>query len=155
MKRASFIDRLNEKFRPNAECYQWVDKICSSDGYPRIYWAPMKRGIKANRAVWMHFNGPIPDGMFVCHSCDNKLCVRIEHLWLGTPKDNARDMFSKKRNRNPKGEHHPKAKLTEKEVREIRSMRGQLSSRLIGLKFGVSKGAISAILEGRRWAHVL
>lgn len=51
----------------------------------------------AHRIVWEHFNGPIPEGYFVCHSCDNPPCCKIEHLWLGTPGDNTRDSVRKGR----------------------------------------------------------
>lgn len=53
--------------------------------------------IAAHRWAWIDANGPIPDGMFVCHQCDNPSCVRPEHLFLGTLADNNRDMFAKGR----------------------------------------------------------
>lgn len=51
----------------------------------------------AHRAAWMLAHGPIPDGMVVCHHCDNPPCCNVEHLFLGTPTDNIRDMIAKGR----------------------------------------------------------
>jgi hypothetical protein len=85
-KSVGFIDRLITKFESDGDCYRWTGYV-PADGYPRIHYPPFKRPIKASRAVWMFFNGPIPNGMFVCHTCDNPRCVRIEHMWLGTPAD--------------------------------------------------------------------
>ena len=54
----------------------------------------------AHRIVWQQDHGPIPDGLLVCHSCDTPACIAIDHLWLGTPADNQRDMAAKGRARN-------------------------------------------------------
>lgn len=54
----------------------------------------------AHRIVWQHLNGPIPDGMLVCHTCDNPPCCNIDHLWLGTHADNMRDCIQKGRAAN-------------------------------------------------------
>lgn len=61
------------------------------DGYGRIGDA------LAHRVVWAHHHGPIPPGLSVLHTCDNPPCCEIDHLWLGTPLDNTRDMIAKGR----------------------------------------------------------
>lgn len=58
------------------------------------------KNIGVHRASWEYHKGKIPDGLYVCHHCDNPKCFRIEHLFLGTPKDNMQDMIKKKRDNN-------------------------------------------------------
>lgn len=148
----TFIERLMKKFRPEGECYQWIGPVCA-DGYPRIYWHPFKTSIKANRAVWIHFNGAIPSGKFVCHSCDNRRCVRIEHLWLGTPNDNVQDMIAKGRGYKRDPLKTPTVKLNWTIVRQIRAEHKEcgVSHSQLAKRFKVSKSCISHVLSGKHW----
>lgn len=75
---------------PNAKGYDYVP--VKVDGK----WK--KRG--AHRVAWEEANGPIPDGMLVCHTCDNRRCLNVEHMFLGTNEDNLHDMAEKGRARN-------------------------------------------------------
>lgn len=102
------------------------------------------------------------DGMLVCHHCDNGMCVRPDHLFLGTQKDNMRDMRDKGRARytgakNPvRGEAHPCAVLSDEEVRWMRWARDYSGAeyRDIGAKMGVSGTAAHKAIKGKRarWA---
>lgn len=69
---------------------------------------------------WELTNGSIPKGTKVLHRCDNQACVRPDHLFLGTQKDNVRDMTAKGRKRPAAGERHGSARLIAKQVSEIR-----------------------------------
>lgn len=109
--------------------------------------------MRAHRAVWEYHHGPIPAGMQVCHRCDNPPCCRIEHLFLQTGLGNTRDMVGK--GRNPHGETHRRAKLSEHDVRAIRAraLQGE-SGRALGRIFGVRQSTIQRITSGQYWKHV-
>lgn len=100
-------------------CWGWTG--CKSNpGYGQFRFN-MKRE-RAHRASWIINFGEIPKGMFVLHKCDNRICSNPEHLFLGTNLDNIKDMISKKRHSyiGAKGSKNHMAKLTEKQVLEIR-----------------------------------
>jgi hypothetical protein len=135
-------------------------------GTPRRGGAP-KRRTSAHRAAWIKAYGPIPDGLVVCHSCDNPPCVNLDHLWLGTVADNNRDRAAKgrsARNISPHpGEANGRAILTVAQVEEIRDLheregrklrarpRTGLTRAQIAGRFGVSPPTVDAILSGRNW----
>jgi DNA modification methylase len=76
------------------DCWLWEGPV-GSWGYPVI--GMFSRIWKGNRLIWTVLNGPIPDGLLVCHFCDVPACMNPFHLWLGTNRDNARDMAAKGR----------------------------------------------------------
>lgn len=130
--------------------------LSSSSKYPRITLDRGKFGYareSVHRLSYEHHKGEIPDGMLVCHTCDNRLCCNPEHLFLGTHKDNAQDASNK--DRTLFGEKAKSAKLTEAKVIEIydRHDAGH-SERKIGKEFGVSNTAVRHIITGRNWTRL-
>lgn len=109
----------------------------------------------AHRLAYAEVHGPIPEGMCVCHKCDNRICVNVDHLFLGTNADNTRDRDAKGRGVNPKGSAHGMSKLTEQDIPRIRDMIACGCSNVdIGKWFGVSCSTISHIKTGKKWTHV-
>jgi DNA-binding Xre family transcriptional regulator len=88
---------------------------------------------------------PVPKGMMACHTCDNPICVRLDHLYPGTPKQNVDDMISRGRANHGK-------KLTAEQVSKIKKL--DLDHGEIAAAFGVSRSNISLIKEGKIWRHV-
>lgn len=94
-------------------CWNWKGKIHPS-GYVDLY------GSKAHRVSYEAFVDKIPDGKLVLHKCDNRKCVNPEHLYIGTHKDNVRDMIDRKRQRFHQGEDHQNSIFTNDQIRKIR-----------------------------------
>lgn len=106
----------------------------------------------------LHF-GPIPDGMLVCHTCDNGLCVNPAHLFLGTAKDNMHDMINKGRDRHDspcRGEQQGSHKLTDAIVQEVRCRYAteHIPHSKLAKEYGVAKSAIGRIIRRQSWRHV-
>lgn len=109
--------------------------------------------VQAHRLAYEFAFGPIPEGMFVCHRCDNHPCVNPSHLFLGTPRDNMSDMVAK--GRSLKGSKSVHAKLCENDILEIRRRlsTGELTS-IIARSYNVSWTAIKEIGIRKTWKHV-
>lgn len=139
---------------PNSGCWLWLRSIYPHSGYGCLR-GPTNRSMAAHRLSFQLAVGTIPTGMFVCHKCDNRLCVNPDHLFLGTHADNMADMRRKGRSSNGggrQGELHHKAKLTDDDVRMIR--RDPRGPAPLGRLLGVSGSAITDIRKGRAWRHV-
>lgn len=132
---------------PNSGCWLWLGSVNNS-GYGTI-WENGKH-IRAHRKAWELFRGPIEHGLHACHKCDVPLCVNPDHLFLGTHRDNMRDMARKGRAGAKIGERHNMAKLTLEQVRAIRS--DQRICRIIAIDYGVSKSTIKAVKNGQNWS---
>lgn len=143
---------------PNTGCWLWTG-TASSRGYGnfRVGSRRTRRMMGAHRFAYEHFVGPIPEGLYVCHSCDTPACVNPAHLFAGTNSDNVRDMDAKGRRRSnpPLGERHYNSKLTEERVRELRGwiQRGE-SPNDFAAKYGYRKRMIQRAAHGITWSHV-
>jgi hypothetical protein len=147
-------ERVRKRFFAKVEktngCWNW--KACvGSSGYGRFGVGPDT--LNAPRVSWIMHRGEVPKGLWILHTCDNKLCVRPEHLYLGTAKENVMDTIKRTGLNVPKWEKHRDAKLTWIAVRAIRDLykSGSWSYSRLGLKFGVSKSCIDGVVSGRHW----
>ena len=105
-----------------------------------------------HRLTYQNYHGPIPDGMYVCHKCDQRDCYNLAHLFLGTPQDNTNDMIHK--GRMSCGQKSPKSKLTNEQVKEIFLKRSEgIFLRDLAKLFCVRKHTIYEILTHRKWKH--
>lgn len=142
---------IQPHLKPNESgCLQWP-WAKDEKGYGRVQDARDRRIKSVHRLVWEAFNGP-PKGQ-ILHTCDNKTCANIEHLYDGTHKDNVNDALTRRRYKE--GSAHYLSLFTQEQVIEILywAAGGQTASAL-ARKFGGDRKTICAILEGRTWKSV-
>lgn len=109
-----------------------------------------RRAILAHREAWEVARGPLPVGACVLHRCDNRRCINVEHLFLGTRADNAADRHAK--GRDARGEDNGQAGLTVEQVKAIRA--DPRSQHVVADAYGISQTHVSDIQRHKRWAHV-
>lgn len=131
-------------------CWEWNGCILRS-GYGQFSITPSEKW-RAHRLAWTLSVGPVPPGMFVLHTCDNRKCVNPNHLFLGNHEDNMNDKVSKGRQARGaavnarKGQFSGKAKLLDSEVEEIRRARASGEKVCsIALRYGVAACSVSQI----------
>lgn len=134
-------------------CWNWLGCIDAATGYGKVSCFG-KKNWSPHRLAYFLMYGDIPDGMFVCHKCDNRICCNPKHLFIGTSDDNINDMISK--GRNPRGSKVGTSVLREEDVIKIKEMLStkKFTHKEIGEMFGVKKVTISAINSNRNWAWV-
>jgi hypothetical protein len=116
--------------------------------------SPVRKSVKAYRYSWeLHF-GAIPDGQDVCHHCDNPLCVRPDHLFIGTAADNRADCVAK--DRHNRGVRNGSAKLSDTDVIEIRRAYDarETTQYALASRFSVSVPMINLIVNRKNWTHI-
>jgi hypothetical protein len=163
-RRKDPLERFFLKVKKSDGCWLWTgNRNVRGYGILRIG----ERNVLAHRFSFEHAVGPIPDSMKVCHRCDTRLCVRPDHLFLGTSKDNTQDAVRKGRmshgdghylRKNPdlalRGSKNGNAKLDEETVRAIRRRAERESQVVIARDLGISPATVSHVVCRRKWAHV-
>ena len=133
-------------FDPNL-CWEWKGAQ-KQNGYGNV--RLKKENVSAHRYAYMILVGNPPDGMDICHTCDNRLCVNPDHLFAGTRKDNMQDAKMKGRTSGGSRFH-----LTRDQVEVIvERIKSGHSSRLIANDMGIGYGTVSNIKNGRTYSDV-
>jgi hypothetical protein len=147
-------ERFWSKVAKSDGCWEWTAARLPA-GYGKFCKGKAGAGwVLAHRASWQMEHGDIPSGVVVCHRCDNRRCVRPEHLFLGTQLDNVRDCVAK--GRSSRGERSGTALLTLDSVRTIRTaLAAGERHHDIASRFGVARQTVTNISTGHRWAQEL
>lgn len=154
--RPDLLERLEGKFwgrvrvGDSEECWPWQGPVGKKNGYGVFsFWNGEKsRIVGVHRLAYALAVGSIPAGLLVCHACDVRTCCNPAHLWVGTYKDNGRDMARKGRD--------AMAKLDPEKVRSIRARyaAGGVTQKELAEEHGVASAHVSGVISGLFWAHV-
>lgn len=148
-------ERVRSKIAVSGDgCWEYQGKRLKAGGYGVI--GIDGKLVRVHRFMFFEAFGPIPEGLFVCHRCDNPPCCNPEHLFLGTAADNARDMASKGRGRGVEGAENHNNHLTWEQVQDIRRRyvpaevpgrwhRGNVAE--LAEEFNTSKGYIYSLVR--------
>jgi len=146
---------LNKIFKDiNSGCWIWEGRR-NIGGYGIVYFK--YKHFLAHRVSWEVYNGSIPEGLCVCHNCDNPSCVNPYHLFIGTRADNNKDKTIKGRCYHPinqSGENSSTAKLNNDTVRKIRAEHCGRNGKILANKYGVCQATISEIINNKKWIGV-
>jgi hypothetical protein len=154
------VARFRSKVDRSGECWLWQGST-NQFGYA-VFWLAGRQVRAARVALFLDGRVPNDHRSFALHHCDNPACVRPTHLYWGTHTENMADRANRGRtargDRMPHqrvhGEAHPKSKLTEDDVREIRrTYRPGLGGELMR-RFGISQPTLWNVVNGKSWRHV-
>ena len=141
---------MSRIIKDNNGCWNFAG-CKNTRGYGKIRQG--EKVILTHRAIYEHYNGKIKNGLCVCHKCDNPSCVNPNHLFAGTPQDNANDMVSKGRCADKTGVKNGRAKINQDIANKIRSIYSEknLSQRKIAKMFNLDNSTICAIVNNKSW----
>lgn len=150
------IERFWEKVNKTKTCWLWTGMTYfrKKINYGKMQICSVDRS--THRISWEIHNGRIPKGMCVLHKCDIPLCVRPDHLWLGTAAENCADRANKGRNNHASGERVKSSKLKKNQIPEIRSLysSGRFTHQQIATRYNVNRKTIGNIVNGLIWKHI-
>ena len=129
-------------------CWLWTASLFP-DGYGKFQ---LDKSRKAHKVAYELFVAPVPEGLHVLHTCDNRACVNPAHLWLGTNAENVADKVAKGRQHQPVGGANPKAVLDEAAVRRISN--DKRVAREVAADYGITAEYVRRIKQKRTWRHL-
>lgn len=141
------------------ECWEWKTAL-NTDGYGQFHLRPVKGGksvnFQAHQVAYFLEHRVLPEGLCVCHRCDNPKCNNHHHLFLGTPTENIKDRDQKGRHRPSRGTENGANILAEHQVQQVRLLWFVDKKRAeeIAAMFTVSLGCIKGIVYGANWKHL-
>jgi hypothetical protein len=139
------IKSFHDKYKKlESGCWEWTGAFDKSTGYGKL------SNFRTHRLSWVIHKGLITSGLHVCHTCDNRICVNPDHLFLGTPADNMADAAQKGRSNH--GVKNPFCKLKEKQVLEIFNSKDYNTA--LSITHGVTEESIKRIRSGKTWRRL-
>jgi hypothetical protein len=145
-----FLGLLKKGKITESGCIEWPNASCG-EGYGHFF-HNMEDGkpiyMYAHRYAYTREHGPIPDGMVVCHTCDNPSCVNVGHLFVGSQKTNVADSIRK----GKRGSGKPVSKLTRETAMEIRA--SNIPSMELAKMYGISRTQVNNVKSYRQWVSL-
>lgn len=137
------LERFWAKVNKTDSCWLWTASTRMGYGAFKL------RGtvFDSHRLIWLMANGPLDDGYEVCHKCNNRLCVRLDHLYAGTRSDNMQDSL--------KAGTFRTGRLSDEQVKQIRELNLKgIGTRKLSQYFPVSRTEVQKLVQGKTYKHV-